>query len=189
VAASRLRFLAAVIAARGSRDRAALDVLLEVDDLPQGWRQQRQARYRIGFGFNEEWDRRARRNKLVGGSRVFVHPESGGRLVAQAFPTISEEDAVAALTNIWERRFLSLDLNAQHADEVEVTPPSEAGEHARALLIANAGRTGDSRKLFVAWAEPAPMFFGVVLTSPAELEFWELMSRLVKRQRERFAPR
>jgi hypothetical protein len=50
VAASRLRLLAAIIAARGSRDRSALDVLLGVDELPEGWRRRRDSRHRLGFG-------------------------------------------------------------------------------------------------------------------------------------------
>lgn len=82
---------------RRSRDRSMLDLLIAVEDLPPGWRLKREARYRAGLLYNEDWDKRARRAKLVRSVRIFEHPETRSRVAVQASPWVSDEDVRSVL--------------------------------------------------------------------------------------------
>jgi len=186
---SRYRLLTAVIAARRSRDRSALDSLLEPGDLPEGWHQRRETRARVGFVFNREFDQRARRAKLVTAGRSFSHPGTNTRLLVQALPAVNLDDAREALSRAWEHRLPIWELSERTVQEVEVTPPNEAGEHARALLAATTDRRGDWHSLSVAWVEQSPMLFAIILKRPANADLWEMLAGLIERQRKRFAQR
>ena len=166
-----------------------LDLLLTVDDLPAGWRQQREARYHVGLLYDEDCDKRARRAKLVGATRIFVNPETSGQLIVQGMPWATEADARSVLTAPRSRRLRSWDLNAQTTEEIEVAAPPQAGAEARATLISTTSRTGAVRKLIVLWPEPGALLVGIVHSAPAEVELYELMSALIERQRERIATR
>lgn len=184
---SRYRLLAAVIAARRSQDRSALDLLLRPEDVPEGWYQRRETRARVGFVFDQEFDKRARRAKLITAGRSFAELGTEARLVVQALPAINNDDAHEALSVIWERRSPIWNFSEQTIKQVEVTPPGEAGEHARALLVGTTDRQGEWRKLSVAWVEQMPMLFAIVLKRPAHADLWQLMAELIERQRKRFA--
>jgi hypothetical protein len=182
---SRFRVLAATLAARVSSDRSALDLLLTSNDLPSGWYEEREIRLRMGFIHSEDRDKRARRAKLIGAVRVFVDPESRSRVTAWAYPQVSDEDARFAAATAFERSFGSFDLMAEARDETEVTPPPEAGQHARGRLVSTAGRMGDWRNLTVVWADSGSLLMGVSYRAPTQVDVWDLTSALIKRQRER----
>jgi hypothetical protein len=174
-----------MVARRASRDRSVLDLLLTIDDLPPGWRQKRQERYRVGLLYDEDWDKRARREKLVGAMRSFVNPETRSRIVVQAAPVVTDEDARSVVTEgRWNR---SPDLKAHTTDEAEVSAPPEAGEYATASLVSTTGQAGASRKLSVMWPEPGPLVLAIVYTAPADVAVYDVMSGLIQRQRQRLA--
>jgi hypothetical protein len=182
-----LRVLASTLALRGSRDRSMLDLLITVDDLPPGWHQKREARYRVGLFHDDDWDKRARREKLVGATRVFESPQTGSRIAAQAIPLVTDEDVRSMLSAFPARWLRSSGLKAGATQEAEVAPPPEAGENARARLVSTIGQTGASRKLSVVWPEPGSLLLGIEHTAPPEVEAYDLMSRLIERQRDRLA--
>jgi hypothetical protein len=186
------RYLAATLAARRSADRSTLDLLLATVDLTTGWHKTGEGRYRMGFVFSEDRDKRARRAELIGATRSFADAESGSRIHAWAYPHTNQEDARSAVASAFERRIHALgsyDLNAQTRHEAAVTPPPEAGEHARARLVSTTGSKGSWRTLTVAWADSGPLFLGIIYRAPAEVDVWDLMSALVRRQRERLGYR
>jgi hypothetical protein len=182
---ARYRLLAATLAARVSSDRRALDLLLTSNDLPSGWYEERELRLRLGFIRSEDRDKRARRAKLIGAVRVFVDAESRSRVTAWAYPQVNDEDARSAAATAFARGFGSFDLMAEARDEAEVTPPPEAGQHARGRLVSTTGRMGDCRNLTVVWADSGSLLMGVSYRAPAHVDLWDLTSALVKRQRER----
>jgi hypothetical protein len=184
---SQSRLIIALLAARASRDRSALDVLLTVDDLPSGWRKGGETRLRLGFTHNEERDKRARRAKLIGAIRTFVDDESRSQISVLAYPTATEEDARSGVAAVFERRLGFYDLDEQTRDETEVTPPQEAGRHARAKLTSTTGRSGAWRVLTVVWADSGPLRLGIGYRAPAGVDVWELTSTLIQRQRQRLA--
>jgi hypothetical protein len=183
------RVIASTVALRRSRDRSMLDLLLTIDDLPPGWRQEREVRYRVGLLYNDDWDKRARREKLVGATRTFANSETRSRVAVQAAPWATEEDARSVLAALPARRAPSFDLNAQTKEETDVTPPPEAGEHARAWLVGTTSRAGTSRKLTVVWPEQGRVLLGIVCWAPGEVEVYDVMSGLIQCQRQRLAHR
>jgi hypothetical protein len=187
---SQYRLLAATLAARCSPDRRTLDLLLATADLPAGWQQTHELRYRMGYVFREDRDKRARRAKLIASTRTFTNAESGALIRAWAYPQVTQEDARSAVATAFERRIHALgsyDLNAKTRDETTVTPPPEAGGHARARLASTTGSNGSWRTLTVAWADSGPLFLGIACWAPTEVDVWDLMSSLVQRQRERLS--
>ena len=189
MALARLRFLVARLAVCGSRDRNTLGLLIEIDDLPPGWLQQQELRYRVGFVRNEEPDKRARQQKLIGAMRLFTHREARSQALAMVSPAATEEDARARLAHSRLGQIQSVDLNIQATDATEVTPPPEAGEYARAFLTTITPSGGASRrKLHVIWVEPGqPIVGSITFTAPAILDVWEVTSALLQRQRQRLA--
>jgi Peptidase A4 family len=189
VALSRLRFLVARLAACGSRDRSSLGLLIEIDDLPPGWLQQQEMRYRLGFIHNEERDKRARQQKLIGAIAVLTHREAHSQVVAMIAPAATEEDAHARLAESRAAQIRSVDSNGQVTDTTEVTPPPEAGQYSRAFLrTINPAGGASRRQLQVIWVEPGQAIVGsITFTAPAILDVWEVTSGLLQRQRERLA--
>lgn len=168
-----------------------LDLLLEIGDLPPGWLQQWERRYRLGFMHNEERDRRARQKRLVGAVRGFSRPGALSNVRVMVAPAATEEDSHARLAagergGIYYRWSSLMPLTAA---VTEVTPPPEAGEHARAFLTAITDTEGASlRTLQVIWVEPGqPMLGAIAFTTPGVLDVWEFTSALLERQRQRLA--
>jgi hypothetical protein len=180
------RALASMLVLRYSRDRRMLDLLLTIDDLSTGWRQKRELRYRAGIFHNEDWDKRARRQKLVHAARVFVNTETRSRVTVGAAPYATEEDARSVLATIEERRFQQRST-AQTTDETEVVAPAEAGEHARAWLISTVTPKGALRTLNVLWTEPGPLLLVINYSAPPEVDIYKLTAALIQRERERLA--
>lgn len=166
-----------------------LDRLLEIGDMPSGSHQQEEMSYRLGFVQNEERDKRARREKLIGAVRLFVQPEARLRVVAVVAPTTTEEDAHARLADGRARQIGEFALKGQVTDVTEVTPPPAAGDHARAVSMTITPSEGASRRVLqVWWAEPGQaLLVAIVVIAPAILDVSELTSGLVQRQRERLA--
>lgn len=189
MARSILRFAPAQLTALGSDDRRALDLLLNVEDMPEpGWRLRRQRRVRVGFQrSDEEWAKRARKSKAVGAFRVLASSETDCQFVTQAVPFPNEADARSALAVVLEERFPHMDFTAQSRDEAVLEPPAAAGEHARALMIGTTSRGGTFRTLVVAWADLGGMLLALTLHAPAHVELWDQMSLLVLCQRDRLA--
>lgn len=175
----------AVLAARFSSDRNALDALLRVEDLPGGWLQLREWRWRVGFLGKRDSYRRASQAKLIAAARDFELVGTQTRLLVQAVPFVSVEDAQDWLENLWEVPRWRESTALTH-DEVEAAPPPTAGEHARALLVNTTHETGPRRTLFcVAWREVQPMAFALQLSAPTEYNLLDAMSMLIQLQRAR----
>jgi hypothetical protein len=106
----RLRWAASQLGARGSG--RLLDpalVLLRLGDMPRGWRQIDERRWRTGrAGGGEPWAARAREMGGVTAWRSFASVPDGLWLWAQATPLASQEDATSALDGIWERSLRNL---------------------------------------------------------------------------------
>ena len=188
---SRLRRSVAKLAARFSRDRSTLDLLMEDGDLPPSWVQRKQMRYRVGFTHNEDRDRRARQLKLIGALRQFEQPDARAQVVTMVSPAATDEDAHTRLADgqgiLWDWASLIPAVT----DKTEVTPPPEAGEHARAFLATITSSQGVSwRQLQVMWVEPEqPILAAIAFRGPAVLDVWEFVSALVQRQRQWPNPR
>jgi hypothetical protein len=165
------RAAASILVLRYSRDRSMLDLLLTIDDLPPGWRQKQEVRYRAGLLGGEDWDKRARRERLVGATRIFVNPETRSRVTVRAVPSATEQDVRSALP-AEAARWVQLDSTTALGDEIEVTPPPEAGEHARAWLISTTSWEGALRTLHVLWPEPGALLLAVRYSArPPKLRF------------------
>lgn len=162
-------------------------MVLTIDDLPPGWSMGRETRLRMGFGDSGERSKRARRAKLVGATRIFVHPESRSRVSSLAYPMATTEDARAAVADAFQDRLTWRSVNTPTLDELEVTPPPEAGEHASAFVVGAAGPLDARRALTVVWAESAPLLLGITYHAHADSDLWDLTSDLIRRQRERVA--
>jgi hypothetical protein len=178
---------ASVIARRRSRDRSMLDLVLTIDDLPAGWLPGREFRFRVGLLHNDDWDKRARREKLVGAGRIFMNSETRSRVVVQVVPWATEEDVRSVLARAWAGRRDPWDSTVQVTDESEVTPPPEAGEHAVAWLISTISPEGASRTLNVVWPGPGSLLLGIKCSAPPEVEIYDLTSALIQRQRGHLA--
>jgi hypothetical protein len=167
-----------------------LDLLLELGDLPPGWRQADEKLYRVGFGGGKR-GKRARQQKFVGATRLFVQPQARLNVLSVATPTASEEDALAQLAEGKALRLGSFQWQGKTRDVTEVPPPSEAGEHARALVTTITPPEGaPQRSLMVSWVEPGQSTLaGIVVLGPEVLDVSELLSGLLRRQRQRFAVR
>jgi hypothetical protein len=164
-----------------------LELLLEVSDLPTGWAQVRETRSRVGFYGNEDRDRRARQQRLVSAVRMFVRADALSVVAALVSPAATEEDAqarLAARRGLW---WTWPELIPPTMEETEVTPPPEAGEHARAFLTTIIPNEAASlRQLQVFWVEPGrPILGAVAFRAPAILDVWEFTAALVQRQRQR----
>jgi hypothetical protein len=172
--------------AGGLADRQSLEILVDVEDMPNGgWSLKRENLWRVGVDARSGAGKRAREAKLIGAHREFTHPD-GSNVIAQVTPFTSHDDALSALEGIWQRLPASWDITAERTDEVEVPPPDAAGDHARALLIGRTSRNGDWRTLCVSWVEHR-VWFVIRWRSPAEVDLWEPMSVLVEQQRHRSA--
>jgi hypothetical protein len=124
---------------------------------------------------------------LIGAVRSFVQTEAQLGVIAAATPMGTEEDAHAQLAEVQGPPFGSFALNGQITDVTEVTPPQEAGEHARAFLTTITS-SSPRRSMAVAWVEPRqPMFVGIAVAAPAALDLSESASVLIQRQRKRLA--
>lgn len=177
-----LRFRVAVLAARFSSDRTALDALLRREDLPEGWFQLRERRWRAGFLRDDDADRRARRARLVAVSRQFELVGTQTWVTASAMPAASVEDAQNFLEHAWE--YPAFDRTALTQADAEVSPPPAAGEHARAFLLNTTYETGPRRTFFyVVWHDAQSMVFSIGLSAPTEYDLLDAMSTLVHLQR------
>jgi hypothetical protein len=104
-----LRWAASQLGARGSG--SLLDptlVLLRLGDMPEGWRQIDERRWRTGRGGREPWAVRAREMGGVTAWRSFAAVPDGLWLWAQATPLASQADAAGAIEVIWERSLRNL---------------------------------------------------------------------------------
>lgn len=182
-----IRFRVAVLAAKFSDDRSALDTLLRVEDLPGDWFQRRESRWRVGFADDSDISRRASRAKLAAGRRELELVGTSTILMVQAVPFVSIEDAQALLEHEWKLRWswdLALNLDVLRQDAIEVAPPATAGEHARALLCNTTYKTGVRFTLFsVYWCGAQPTVFGLKLWAPTEFDVFDTTSTLVQLQR------
>jgi hypothetical protein len=159
---------------------------VRVEDLPGGWFQEREWRWRYGFMGKTDFSRRASQAKLIAAARRFELVGTQTWLLVQAVPFPSVEDAQAWLENVWQVPWWR-DPTALTQVEAEVEPaPAAAGEHARALVVNTTFETGPRRTLFcVAWREAQPMAFLLQLGAPTEYDRFDAMSMLIKLQRAR----
>jgi hypothetical protein len=171
---------------RYSRDRSTLNLLLTINDLPAVWRQKRELWYRAGLLHGDNLERRARREKLIYAAREFVSPETRSYMRVSAVPYATDDDARAALATV-EKRHFRRDWFAHIVEELEVTPPPEAGEHARAWLRKAIGRDGTSHTLNAIWQEPGALLLDITYTAPPEVRVYDLASALIQCQRQRLA--
>ena len=109
------------------------------------------------------------------------------QVVAMVSPAATEEDAHARLAESRVGQIGSVDSNGQVTDATEVTPPPEAGEHARAFLTTITPSGGASlRQLQVIWVQPGqPIVGSITFRAPAVLDVWQVTSSLPERQRQR----
>lgn len=177
-----LQWRLAILAARLSSDRTALDALLRTEDLPGGWFQLRESRWRVGYTRDSDVARRARRARLVAASRQFELVGTQTWVTVSAVPVANVEDAQNSLENVWEPPWV--DPTALTQADAEVSPPAAAGEHARAFLINTAHETGPRRTVFyVVWHEDQSMVFAIALAAPTEYNLSHAMSMLIEVQR------
>jgi hypothetical protein len=142
----------------------------------------------MGYMRNEEVDKRARQERLIGALRDFAQLEAQLQVTDTVSPWASEEDARSRLAEIRGLSVRSIDLIPQITEETEITPPPEAGEYARAVLTTIARSDSASRRqIQVMWVEPGqPILGAIIVRTPAVLDAWEFTSMLVQRQRQRF---
>jgi hypothetical protein len=82
--------------------------LVDLADLPPGWRILDQRRWRTGQQRDQPWAARARVLGSVTAWRSFANPAHDRWLWAQASPLASVEDAGHALPAVWEHRLANL---------------------------------------------------------------------------------
>jgi hypothetical protein len=179
VAGSKIRM-------RFSRDRSLSNLLLTIDDFPPGWRQDLDTRYRNGLGGKHDWDKRARREKLIAAQRTFGNFKARSRVTVYVSQWATDDDVRSVLA-----AHLASGVDASRelyraSERVEVTPPPEAGEHATATLTTE---PKGSRRLIVRWPEQGALSVTIMYWSFADAELWALTSELIQRQRERLAAR
>jgi hypothetical protein len=105
-----IRWAVSQLGARGSgRLLDPASVLLRPGDMPDGWRQIDERRWRTGrAGGREPWAARARELGGVTAWRSFASVPDGLWLWAQATPLASQADAATALGGIWQRSLPNL---------------------------------------------------------------------------------
>lgn len=168
-------------------DRSLSDLLLTIDDFPTGWRQTMDTRARNGLRGKHDWDKRARREKLITAQRSFVNHKARSSVTVIAAQWATDDDVRLMLaTRLAKGGDLSTALYPKTSERVEVTPPPEAGEHATATLTTEAK---GSRRLIVSWPEQGALSLSVMYWAFADAEPWALTSELIQRQRERLAAR
>lgn len=177
----QLRWQVAFLAGRLSSDRSSLDALIRLEDLPDGWFQNWEKRWRFGLTSTEELARRSRQAKLVGATRCFELVGTGTWVMASAVPFVSVEDAQDWLEISASQVLSSRDRDALAHAETEVAPPRAAGEHARAVLVNTDYESGPRRThFFVAWREAQPMVFTLQIKTPTEYDVLDPMTMLIQ---------
>lgn len=177
-----LQMRVAILGVRLSSDRTALDALLQGEELPGEWVQRREWRWPVGLTRDSDAARRARRAKLVAAARQFELVGTETWVTVSAVPMASAEDAEYSLETVWEPPWVHPGALTQA--DVEVSPPTAAGEHARAFLVNTTHENGPRRTLFyVVWHEAEAVLFAIALAAPTEYDLLAAMSMLIEVQR------
>jgi hypothetical protein len=125
-------------------------MLLDLNDLPDGWKVLDQRRWRTGLT-SAPW---ALRVKRVGGVTAWRSFQSGVGVEAlwvQASPLASESDIDDALAEIWSRTVRNLRANVRLVAEKEAPRLSALGSATRTLEQTTEGPLGRGMSRYVAW--------------------------------------
>ena len=138
---SHLRYLAGFAAAKLTREDGAIapprDMVLRLDDLPDGWRSRGSREFRTGMaGGGEEWAARVRAAK----GRSLVASYQFGKdlwtwVISQAIPLVSPDDAATAFPSVFERMLANPEGGVVlRSRDVIVLPAAPGDEHRCELL-------------------------------------------------------
>jgi hypothetical protein len=150
----RLRWVASQIGAKGSgRLLDPGEVLVRLTDLPGGWKQMDERRWRTGrTGGAESWVVRARELGGVTAWRSFAKDTGELWLWAQATPLAGEADAVSALDGVWKRAFRNLRARVEVVGTREGPDLHLPDGRAVTLEQQTRGREGDGVTRYLAWS-------------------------------------
>jgi hypothetical protein len=125
-------------------------MLLDVADLPPGWKVLDQRRWRTGQTA-VDWSRRAKQLGGVTAWRSFESPAEARWLWVQAVPLASESDVEAALEEVWTRTLRNLRTKVRLVDEREGPQLNGVGSANRTIEQSTEGPFGSGVVRLAAW--------------------------------------
>lgn len=128
-----------------------LPMLLDLADLPAGWKVLDQRRWRAGLT-PAPWSQRAKQLAGVTAWRSFESTSEGRWLWTEAMPLASESDVNDALEEVWARTLKNLRAKVRLVSEREGPTLDKLGIANRTLEQATEGRFGPGVVRLAAWS-------------------------------------
>jgi hypothetical protein len=180
----RLRWAIAQIGVpRSSELPEPLPMLLDLADLPAGWKVLDQRRWRTGLT-PMPWSQRAKQLGGVTAWRSFESTSEGKGLWTEAMPLASESDINDALEEIWARTLKNLRAKVRLVSEREGPTLDKLGTANRTLEQATEGHFGPGIVRLAAWGY-RDVLNVICASAKQDTATWKNLQDLASKQNQR----